>query len=238
LTRLVNDGLLTTRQQGRRSFYGVAPDAHVVFAQADQRIYHRSHDAWDGSWTIVVIDANEATPQARSRLRQELAWAGLGTVAPNVMASPIVPASVAAGVVAHVGGFDHVLVSRSEVVEGPGMLDADELARRAAPLDDVADRYRAFVDRFEQFGDADLIALSPADSFKLRTLLVASFRRIALADPSLPEPLLPADWIGLRARRLVAAIYRLVVERAERFLLDVADPPLASSAADPDRFTP
>jgi DNA-binding transcriptional regulator PaaX len=59
-----------------------------------------------------------------------------------------------------------------------------------------------------------------------------------LADPSLPEPLLPADWIGLRARRLVAAIYRLVVERAERFLLDVADPPLASSAADPDRFTP
>ncbi len=161
----------------------MAPAAFELFRQADRRIYGGSQAAWDGSWTIVVIDGAEATAKRRARLRQELAWAGLGTVAPNVMASPMVDADVAAGVVAHVGGFSNVLVSRSSVIEGAGILGADELARRVANLDEIADRYDVFVSRFERFDEPTVSALEPDLAFKLRTLLVAEFRRIALADP-------------------------------------------------------
>jgi phenylacetic acid degradation operon negative regulatory protein len=56
LTRLVNDGLLTTTAEGRRSFYRVAAPALDLFRQADQRIYRGTSDDWDGSWTIVVIE--------------------------------------------------------------------------------------------------------------------------------------------------------------------------------------
>jgi len=202
LTRLVNDGLLATRAVGRRSFYGVAPASVPLFRQADARIYGSRRAVWDRSWTLVVIDGSEATPAERARLRQRLTWAGLGGVAPNVMASPVVTAEEAALVVGQVGGFRNVLVSRSRLVEGSGTIDEDELARRCAPLDEVAAGYDQFVDRFECLERATLEALEPSDAFKLRTLLVATYRRLVLVDPLLPESLLPEGWAGSRARAL------------------------------------
>jgi phenylacetic acid degradation operon negative regulatory protein len=226
LTRLVNEGLLTTTAAGRRSFYRVADSARELFQQADERIYGVAHGDWDGSWTIVVIDGSEATPGRRAQLRQELAWAGLGSVAPNVMASPIVAPEVAARVVEHVGGFANVLVSRSKIVEAAVTIGADQLAHRVAALDEIGTRYGAFVERFGSV-DVEPIARSPEDSFKLRTLIVAEFRRIALADPQLPPQLLPEDWIGSRARRLAATTYDAVAAPSERFLVATSDPPLA-----------
>jgi phenylacetic acid degradation operon negative regulatory protein len=236
LTRLVNDGLLATEAAGRRSYYGVAVDARELFRQADRRIYGGHAERWDGSWTIVVIDGTEATAGRRAQLRQELAWAGLGFVAPNVMASPVVPAAAAAQVVAHVGGFSNVLVSRSSVLESDVTLGADELARRVAALDGIATRYASFADRFDRFDDRALVALDDRSAFKLRTLLVAEFRRIALADPQLPAELLPADWIGARARRVAARLYAAVAERSERFLVATAEPGVAGPGANRDRF--
>jgi phenylacetic acid degradation operon negative regulatory protein len=226
LTRLVNEGLLAVTAEANRSYYGVAADALELFRQADRRIYRGEHGDWDGSWTIVVIDGTEATARRRAQLRQELAWAGLGVVAPNVMASPIVAVDVAAAVVAHVGGFSNVLVSRSTVVEASGTLGADELAHRVAALDELAERYGAFVERFAPM--RELTCLDPEPAFKLRTLLVAEFRRIVLTDPQLPGALLPPGWIGTRARSVAAELYAATAPRAERFLTEVADPPLRS----------
>ena len=62
LTGSVNDGLLTTSTEGRRSFYSVAPQSLDLFRQADHRIYHGSADEWDGSWTIVVADRDPGHP--------------------------------------------------------------------------------------------------------------------------------------------------------------------------------
>jgi phenylacetic acid degradation operon negative regulatory protein len=237
LTRLVNDGLLTTTAEGRRSFYRVAEPALDLFRQADQRIYRGTCDDWDGSWTIVVIDGTEGTARRRAQLRQELAWAGLGSVAPNVMASPIVDADAAARLVGHVGGFANVLVSRSSVVEGDGTLGADELAHRVAALEEIGGRYARFITRYQEYPSGDLADLTPELAFKLRTLLVAEFRRIALADPQLPAALLPPDWIGDSARALAAEIYASVAASSERFLLAIADPPLAPVAVPSERFS-
>lgn len=223
LTRLVNDGLLSTRVEGRRSFYRVAPGSLELFARADDRIYHGDPPAWDGSWTIVVIDGTESTAPARARLRQELAWVGLGVVAPNVMASPLVPAETAAAVVAHVGGFTDVLVARARVTAGAGTIGADELARRCAPLDETAQRYASFTERFGRFAPDALAALAAEDACKLRILLVSTFRRIVLADPSLPPELLPPDWVGDRARAVAARVYAACAGRSEDHLLAVTE---------------
>lgn len=223
LTRLVNDGLLLVESVGRRSFYRVAPEALALFERADGRIYGPLHPDWDGSWTIVVIDAAEGSTASRSALRQELAWAGLGTVAPNVMASPVVAAADAAAVVDRLGGFTNVLVTRSQVVEGAGTVSADELAHRAVELGEVAGRYGGFVERFEPFADVD--PAEPELAFKLRTLMVASYRRIVLTDPLLPAELLPADWIGNRARVVAAEVYDRCADAAEGFLAGTVELP-------------
>lgn len=234
LTRLVNDGLLATRAVGRRSFYRVAPSSLPLFQQADARIYGSRRSEWDRSWTIVVIDATESTASHRARLRQRLTWAGLGVIAPNVMASPVVTAEEAAITVEQVGGFHNVIVSRSHVVEGPGLIDAEELARRCAPLDDVAAEYDTFVDLFDDFDHATLSRLTAEEAFKLRILLIATYRRIVLVDPLLPEPLLPDGWAGVRARKLAAVVYGGCADAAERHLASVAELPEGVLVPDPD----
>lgn len=222
LSRLVNDGLLEVVSDGRRSFYAVAPQSRSLFRTADARIYGRLHPAWDGSWTVVIIDAAEATAERRAELRSELGWTGLGVVAPNVMASPVVSATDAADTVSRVGGFTNVVVSRSQIVERDSTISGDELARRCVDLDAVEQRYIAFVDEFDSYASIAL-RLEPPLAFKLRTLLVASYRRIVLADPSLPAELLPEGWIGARARRTAAAVYDRCAESAEDFMVSTVE---------------
>jgi phenylacetic acid degradation operon negative regulatory protein len=233
LSRIAGDGLLATRAEGRRSFYRVAPEARSTFRTADRRIYRGGSVEWDGAWTLVVLDATESTAARRARLRQELSWAGFGVVAPNVMASPVVGPDEAAAMVDRVGGFRHVLVSRSTVVEGNGLLGQDELARRSADLGEVERRYGEFADRFEAFGDDDLAALDPARAFKLRTLLVSAFRRIALADPQLPRDLLDQRWPGDRARAEAARVYAAVAVPSDRHIAAVTG---LAVHTPPDRF--
>ncbi len=232
LTRLVNDGLLASRTIGRRSFYGVAGASAPLFRQADARIYGSRRRAWDGSWTIVVVDGTESTAANRATLRQRLTWAGLGVVAPNVMASPVVSPVEAATVVEEVGGFAHVLVTRSELFDGAGTIDEEELARRCAPLDEVAARYHVFVDEFIDFDRTTISSISPAEAFKLRVLLVAAYRRIVLVDPLLPESLLPDGWAGARARALAAFVYGACADGSERHLAANAELPSGSLVPD------
>jgi len=233
LTRLVNDGLLATRAVGRRSFYGVASASVPLFRQADARIYGSRRATWDRSWTIVVIDGSEATASERARLRQRLTWAGLGSVAPNVMASPVVTAEEAAFVIEQAGGFRNVLVSRSRLVEGASTIDEEELARRCAPLDEVAAGYDRFVDRFSDFERPALLGLEPAEAFKLRVLLIATYRRLVLVDPLLPESLLPEGWAGARARALAAFVYGGCADAAERHVAATAVASDGSIVPDP-----
>jgi phenylacetic acid degradation operon negative regulatory protein len=234
LTRLVNDGLLVATSVGRRSFYGVADRSIDLFRQADARIYGSRRTTWDGAWTLVVVDGAEATTAGRARLRQRLTWAGFGVVAPNVMASPMVSAEEAARVVAQEGEFRNVLVTRATVFDGVGTIDEEELARRCAPLDLVAAKYDAFVDSFDGFDRDTLSGLAPTDAFKLRILLVATYRRIVLIDPLLPESLLPDGWAGARARALAAFVYGGCIDASERHLAQVAELPNGALVPDAD----
>lgn len=228
LTRLVNDDLLAVRASGRRSFYRVAPTALDLFAAADARIYRGRPEPWDGHWTVVVLDGAESTPDRRAALRNELAAAGLGVVAPNVLASPIVSAPSAADTVRRVGGFEQVLVMRSTVVPGEGLADPVGLARRCVDLDELERGYEALAARFGAFDDELLAALDEARSAKLRLLVVATFRRVVLADPLLPAELLPHDWAGRRARQEAARVYQAVAARADRHLARLLDCPIAT----------
>lgn len=238
LSRLVDDGLVSVRRTDRRSAYMVAPASVELFRRADDRIYRTTTADWDGSWTLVVIDGSEATARRRAALRQALTWAGLGVVAPNVLASPVVDAHDAAAVVTGVGGFANVLVSRSTVIETVGTLGSEELARRCVGLDDIADGYGRFIDQFERFGVKTARELQPEAAWKLRTLLVGSFRRIVLSDPLLPVALLPADWSGAAARRVAGELYRAAFPRSQEYLASVIGTDLVTvpAAPPPDRF--
>lgn len=217
LSRLVGDGLLAVERRGGRAFYGVASESVGVFARADTRIYRPASPSWDGAWTLIVIDPAEGTQDERAELRRELGWAGFGGIAPNVLVSATVDVEAAGEIVSRMrrrsGGAGAVLVTRGPLQQVLGALDDGSLARRSSSVDDIGRRYESFALGFTPFLDAlpdsDVLAL------KLRLLVVAEFRRIALADPGLPTRLLPEAWPGREARRVAAELHSAVAQSAE-----------------------
>lgn len=221
LTRLSNRGLLAPTAVGRRSFYGIAPIAVERFVRADRRIYGPRHPKWDGRWTLVVIDGSEATADRRAAFRQTLAESGFGSVAPNVLASPVVPAAEVAPL-AEAAGLANVLVTRGDLAPAAsGVLDGAELARRSTDLTWTAGQYAEFVARFGRYRVDAVAGLDGEQALKLRMLLIGTYRRIILAEPLLPAALAPEGWVGAQAREIVARLYEVCAEASERHLADV-----------------
>lgn len=232
LSRLVGDGLVVSRSVGRRSLYRIAPDALPTFHHATERIYGAGTMAWDGEWTIVVVDPGAGDADDRQRLRAELGAIGFASAAPNVLVSPIEAPSAVERVACRCGSA-RAIVTRSHLRTGDGLVDDRILAATSLGLDELSGRYRAFVDEFDGIDLGEVAALSPAQAWKLRLLAVASFRRIALIDPGAPTRLLPVEWPGLAARRLVASIYREVAAPSDTHVAALA---AVDPDTHPDRF--
>lgn len=215
LSRVVAEGLVTSRTEGRRSHYSVAAPARATFDRADRRIYGGPAGEWDGEWTIVVIDGNSSTTAGRAEIRRRLGWAGFGSIGPNLMASPLVDAAGAADVVGDAEPGS-VMIARSRILDGDGLLGTDQLVRRSVDLEAAELAHGNLLEAFAAFDEGVLATLDDDRCLKLRLLLVARFRRVALAEPSVPPSLLPSDWVGHRSRQLAARVYEAVVERSDR----------------------
>lgn len=236
LSRIVGEGLLTVRTEGRRSHYSVADSARSTFERADRRIYRGaawSGDAgWDGEWTIVVIDGTSSTTSDRADLRRRLGWAGFGSIGPNVMASPLVAAAAAAEIVDDVEPGS-VMITRSRVHDGEGLIGTEQLVRRSVDLEAAEAAHRDLLAWFGAFDETVLTTLDDERCLKLRVLLVSRFRRVALAEPGVPASLLPVDWVGDRSRRLAARIYESISERSDRAAGRIIG---STPSTRPDRF--
>lgn len=226
LLRLVRDEILRNERVGRRSLYSIDPTASSMFDHAERRIYHRPGDRereWDGRWTLAVVDSSASTAARRAALRRELGWLGMGTVTPNVLASPSLDPATVAAELERIGGEHHVLVMRGDSAPGASTMTDEEIARRSAPVDDLSRHYHEVIGWFRPVADAfDATPdRSPRDCWLVRLLLIAVFRRVALADPRLPDRLLPDPWAGATARDLAGAVYGRVHAPAEEWLAQV-----------------
>lgn len=222
LSRLVADKILAVHPNGRRSFYAVDPTATQTFRTASEQIYRDVSDEWDQRWTIVIIDGSDNTAERRAELRADLVARGMSVVAPNVLMSALVTPDDLADVVTDTE-LDRFLVTRSEAATFGNPNTDRGLAREVYPIRDWADRFQAFVDRFAPYDDDAIAMLAPAEAFKLRILLIASFRRIVVGTLRLPPELLPVPWVGRTARELTARVYGRVIERSEQFLGGVVE---------------
>ena len=214
--RLARDGWLAAETRGRRSRYRLTSDGAHRFAQAYRRVYTPPFARWDGRWDVIVVPADALGASERRTLRDDLAWNGYATIAPNVHARP------AAGGDARVEIGPKARVLRFVARDLPGSTQQSLAARAedAWSLGTVAAAYRAFLARFAAVAAAFAArsALSPLQAFVVRTLLVHEYRRVRLHDPQLPEALLRPDWPGARAYALCRDFYRAAAPLAETHL--------------------
>ncbi len=204
MSRLAADGWLVRSRVGRNSFYRLADKGRDTFAVATEHIYNPPALPWSGHFDLAILPPNGERDTGRSALQA----AGFGSPSPGLWIAPR-GAALPAGVAEHA-------LRLSASTDDP---TAARLAATAWPLGRTAERYQRFIALFGPLAAAlDGEALSAAESFVLRILLIHAYRRVILRDPILPPALLPLNWPGGEARRLCATIYRAVLGPSEAWL--------------------
>ncbi len=189
LARTAADGWLEPERHGRRTAWRLTPAGERLLSEGAERIFGfgRPVTGWDGHWLIVLASVPETDRALRHRLRTELAWNGLGNLAPGVWVSPH-PEREAA--------VREVLTETSTVFTGRlgDLEEARRVARQAWDLQKVEAAYAGFLAMAAELDPAD-----DAGAFAACTRLVQEWRRLPFLDPALPPELLPPGWRGAEA---------------------------------------
>jgi phenylacetic acid degradation operon negative regulatory protein len=227
LRRLVAEGLFTRQGQGQRAIYRAteAGLAALGASTARARLAHiqdAAGRAWDRRWHLAAFAIPEARRGARDALRDHLVRLGGAAIHNGLYASPHPWEKDVNGETERLGVSDHVTLAATDDLAVGGVSEPTALAARLWPIERLAARYQAFVDRWGHV---------PADLASMRnrhqTLPDSAFLPGALAmglayqacfddDPLLPPELLPHPWPGGAARDLLVRSRRLALEiRAE-----------------------
>jgi phenylacetic acid degradation operon negative regulatory protein len=217
--RLAKEGWLEGRRAGKLSEYHLSASGRQRFAEATKRIYSAPQSGWAGRWTLIVLPAMRA--RERTALREELVWRGFGELSAGIFAHPERDARFL-GLQRRPAGL------QSKIMVFDAHLSGDAAPQRLVSLgwdlQDLAARYRRFVQRFERVQAAlrARVQLDEKACFSIRTLLIHEYRRLHLRDPLLPARLLRASWPGTRAATLCRDIYARVFAPSEIHLSRVA----------------
>ena len=206
--RLVQDGWLESRKEGRRSYYRLTQTGQNYYDRAAIRVYASTKPAWDGTWTILFTSM--VSDEKRDALNRGLLWLGYGRMAAGVYALPGNQRPALNQLLADHHLLDAVVTMQARADDADGV---QKLVKTNWKLDDLRQRYKDFI---RQYGNAQLALrkLPLRDGHRmllLRILLIHEYRKILLSDPELPPTMLPGDWEGYLAQTTTADMYRQLV---------------------------
>ena len=245
--RLAGENYFEIERVGRRSRYRLTAAARREFAEAERRIYHRSELDWDGTWTMVFLDA-ASVPESGERLAAEaddlaclLDRNGYVPLSDGLFVAPQTARSADLGfLLADRAGDRLVPVAHARFEQLDALVRSGWLTARFK-LEDAARRHRRFVQHYRWAtalidGTATKAAATGTDEhdFLLRTMVVHEWRRARLADPDLPAALLPPRWPAVAAAELAGRLYHRLSPGAWRWLQTTSA--LATAPSHTDRF--
>jgi phenylacetic acid degradation operon negative regulatory protein len=206
LSRLVAEGWLVSRREGKRAFYALASEGAARTGEAARRIYAAPDAKRAGIWRVALF------PPGTPRWRRPFEWIGFASAGPSIMIHPDADEAALNSLLA---GLPED--RRPVIVAGAGGAHA---AARAliARLWDLKALGRDWSALEAQLAPLSRATRDPARALAARARLIHEFRRVALRDPGLPAALLPRDWPGTRARKAVAALYGRLLPASEAWL--------------------
>jgi len=203
--RLVQDGWLESRKQGRRSYYRLTQTGQHYYQRAATRIYTSGKPEWDGVWTLLFVSM--VPEDKRDALHRGLSWLGYGRMAAGVYALPCNNRPPLDELLADLDIKDSIVHMQAQADNAEGL---QRLVMSRWKLDDLRERYKIFTSQYGKAGKILGANKPPGDHsmFLLRVLLMHEYRRILLQDPELPAAMLPANWEGYIAQSLTGDLYR------------------------------
>lgn len=168
---------------------------------------------WDRKWRVVIFDIEEVNRGARDGLRKKLKELGFGMIQKSVFISPHNVIQDMLEFIENVGLKDVVYAfEASNLTTG----DVRKLTSKVWSLDTLSEKYREIIEKIE---DSHLTIahdrvkllndMHRGEKIKLIRELREKYLIIALRDPFLPKELLPLDWLGDKAKKLIASLSKL-----------------------------
>ena len=200
LFRLVKDGWIERRKEGRNSFYALTPSGREKFLPATQRIYAPA-PALRGPWSVAVLDG----------VADADAIAGLERANFFALSSMVFLAGNDAK-----DTPEAAMTLRGDLGSVPGWVRA-----RIAP-DGLNSEFGKLLDLLERLeSNWPRLQATPEDCVCLRVLMIHHWRRLLLRHPDVPMELLPDDWCGEVCRAAVLRMHRALSDPAEPWLTDM-----------------
>jgi len=215
VSRLKRRGLLVQERRDGAVGYALSPQARVVLAAGDRRIFNRTRAPLEDGWVLVAFSVPETQRSSRHLLRAELGRLGFGTVAPGVW---IGPAHLAHDTREAIEGLG--LSGYAEVFAAEHLAFGDVRSRVAGwwDLEALQSQYRSYLEQWSPVLTAARRRkhVAPADAFRDYVGTLTDWRRLPYLDPGLPIEVLPPRWQGVRAEEVFFALRDLLEEAAHR----------------------
>ncbi len=220
LRRLVGEGLFTRKGEGRDArFRATDAGMRALGATLERTRLAYAQDAagkgWDRRWRLIAFAIPESRRSARDAFRDHLLELGGAAIQNGLYVSPHKWDLDVRAEAERLDVADHVTFATTDDLEIGGTRDPREIATRLWPVDELAERYRAFVDVYEGIPEEleqmrrKKRRLTEAEFLPGALVIGIKFQECFSADPLLPPELLPRPWPGRRARDLLARSRRL-----------------------------
>ncbi|MCW2899486.1 MAG: PaaX family transcriptional regulator [Streptosporangiaceae bacterium] len=195
LTRMVARDLLRRGRRGRRVYFGLTPRSEAILRDGETRIQGPGPVNEDpgGCWTLVGFSFPESWSRERRDLRSQLIWSGFGMLHSGLW---MAPSTVdVTETLERLGLRDHVKVFTARPA---GPTDIAQLVHEAFDLDALAERYRAFLRRWDR---PSPLPKAP-DDLARQLHMKAEWLQLTRHDPRLPARQLPDGWPAARAQQV------------------------------------
>jgi len=224
VNRTAADGWLEGESVGRYTRWRLTTSGRRMIGSAVPRVQRSivSDRTWDGTFLLLTLTGTALDREARERLAVGLDFEGFGTLGPGTWVAVGEGSREGAdSVLAACGLQDRALLFSAQTVDGAET--PAEVVALAWDLNTAAAAHEAFLEEFEKALPAD-----DCEAFALRTRLAHEWRHLLSVDPSLPPQLLPADWVGTRARKVFQLRFSEWAEAATSYYIRLSEEPVVS----------
>lgn len=222
LRRLTSEGVFVRDGEGRDAVFRATPAGRALLDVTQQRhLLAYAQDAagrgWDRRWRLVSFAIPETMRTARDALRDHLLALGGAAVQPGIYVSPHRWDDEVRAEAERLGLTGHVVLASTDDLSVGGITDPRSIVARLWPLDELAERYEAFIETYRDVPEQlDSMRrrgqrISEHDFLPGVLHLAIRFNSCFELDPLLPPELLPRPWPGKAARELLARCRKLGV---------------------------
>src|SRR3954466_10001640 len=165
LSRLASRGVLEQSNAGRTSRYRFTANARARLTAAVDRIFTFGSTArtWDHQWTVIAFSVPESSRDVRELFRNHLRWRGFAPLYGALWVSPWESAESLEASCRTFGVPDFVVFRTSDTeLRGKRLIDA-------WPLDELAQLYQPFIDRFSPWVERRTAGqITPDEALRVR----------------------------------------------------------------------